>query len=68
MMDGNIFKGERDPNRIDVNDPVEVEYVHHQFPWLSHKKIREVIEKHGPDRDAVEAALERTGSSKANQV
>lgn len=67
MMDNKIFKGQRDRSRIDVHDPIDVEYVHHQFPWLSHKQIREIIEKHGPDRDAVEAVLERAGSSRGNR-
>jgi hypothetical protein len=64
MTENKIFRGQRDPNRIDVNNPVDVEYVHHQFPWLSHKQIKEIIQKHGPDRDAVQAVLERAGSSR----
>ena len=65
MSESSIFKGQRDRRVIDVNDPIDVEYVHHQFPWLSHKEIREVIKKHGPDRDAVQTVLERSG--KRNQ-
>jgi hypothetical protein len=61
MAESKIFKGHRDPHIIDVNDPVDVEYVRHQFPWLSHKEIRDAIKEHGPDRDAVQAALERPG-------
>lgn len=64
MRDSNIFRGQRDRSRIDINDPIDVNYVHHQFPWLTHKQIKEIIEKHGPDRDAVQAVLERAGSSK----
>ena len=50
-----------------MNDPVDVEYVHHQFPWLSHEQIKEAIEKHGPDRDAVQAVLEQSGSSRHDE-
>lgn len=57
-----ILKGQRDRRRIDVNDPVDVEYVHHQFPWLSHQEIKEAIKKYGPDREDVRTALERAGA------
>lgn len=67
MKNSGIFEGHRDRSRIDVNDPIDVEYVHHQFPWLSHKQIKEVIEKYGPDRDTVQAVLEKAGSSKDEQ-
>ncbi len=59
MSESKIFKGQRDRRIIDVNDPVDVQYVHHQFPWLSHKQIREVIEEHGPDRETVQSVLEQ---------
>lgn len=61
MATSNIFKGQRDRREIDVNDPIDVNYVHHQFPWLSHKEIKEVIKKHGPDRETVESILEKSG-------
>ena len=64
MMENKTPRGQRDPHVIDVNNPIDVEYVHHQFPWLSHKQIKEIIQKHGPDRDAVQSVLERSGSSK----
>lgn len=64
MTDDKIFRGERDRSRIDVNDPIDVEYVHHQFPWLSHKEIKDIIKKHGPDRNRVEAVLEKSGSGR----
>ncbi|MGC1240433.1 MAG: DUF3606 domain-containing protein [Chryseosolibacter sp.] len=67
MTDNKVFRGQRDRSRIDVNDPVDVEYVHHQFPWLSHAQIKEIIRKFGPDRDAVQAVLEKEGSSSREQ-
>lgn len=66
MTRENVVRGQRDWSRIDVNDPIDVEYVHHQFPWLSHKEIKDVIKEHGPDRDRVEAFLERAGNKKKN--
>lgn len=68
MTESKIFKGQRDRSVIDINDPIDVEYVHHQFPWLSHKDIKDVIRKHGPDREAVQAVLERlSGSSHTDE-
>jgi hypothetical protein len=64
MPDNKVLRGQRDRNRIDVNDRAEVEYVHYQFPWLSHQEIKDAIKKHGPDRDAVLSFLERAGSTK----
>jgi len=61
MPHNRIFQGQRDRSRIDANDPIDVNYVHHQFPWLSHKQIKEIIKKHGPDRDTVQSVLERAG-------
>lgn len=60
MRQNDIFRGQRDRSRIDLNDPIDVRYIKHQFPWFSEKEIRTVIKEHGPDREAVEAALERT--------
>jgi hypothetical protein len=65
MLDNKVFQSQRDRSRIDVNDPVDVEYVHYQFPWLSHGQIKEVIREHGPDRETVLTVLQRT-SSKEN--
>jgi hypothetical protein len=59
----NLQQDKRDGSRIDANDPLQVNYVHHQFPWLSYEEIKKAIKEKGPDRDAVTAYLERKGSS-----
>jgi hypothetical protein len=64
MPESKVLKGQRDRRVIDINDPIDVEYVHHQFPWLSREQIRDVIKKHGPDRESVQAALERPGQDR----
>lgn len=66
MAADKTYQSQKDLNRIDVNDPVQVQYVHYQFPWLSYEEIKEAIRKHGPDREAVQAYLERLGRSKDN--
>jgi len=63
MTESKIFKGQRDRSVIDVNDPVDVEYLHHQFPWLTHKEIKDAIKQHGPDRETVQSMLQRAGAS-----
>lgn len=67
MTERRTVHGVKDRSMIDVNDPIEVEYVHHQFPWISSNEIREVIKQHGPDRDAVEAALDRMRSDRERE-
>ena len=67
MAESKIFRGQRDRSVIDLNDPIDVEYVHHQFPWLSHDKIREIIKKHGPDRDTVQSVLERSSGARSDE-
>lgn len=64
MTESRIFKGQRDRSVIDVNDPVDVQYLHHQFPWLTQKEIKDAIRQHGPDREAVQTILERASTSR----
>jgi len=61
MTESKSFKAIRDRRVIDINDPLDVGYVHHQFPWLSHREIVEAIKKYGPDRHRVETELEGAG-------
>ncbi|MDB5278602.1 MAG: hypothetical protein JWR61_3557 [Ferruginibacter sp.] len=48
----NLVDG-RDDTKIDINDASEVEYVHQQFPNMSHQQIVEAIKTKGPSRQAV---------------
>lgn len=67
MTESRILTGQRDRSVIDANDPIDVNYVHYQFPWLSHQQIKEIIQKHGPDRDSVYSVLERGGTRKDSE-
>ena len=67
MTETRTFRGQKDRSRIDVNDTIDVEYIHYQFPWLSHNEIKDVIKKHGPDRDVVLTVLERSASHRQNE-
>lgn len=55
--------GQQDRVRIDSKDASEVEYVHQQFPHLSHQQVVEAIEKFGPFRDNVTDYLKSIGKS-----
>ncbi|MEO6547704.1 MAG: DUF3606 domain-containing protein [Ferruginibacter sp.] len=50
MADNKNISDNRDNNKIDVNDPSEVEYVHQQFPNLKHSDIVDAIRLKGPSR------------------
>ncbi len=63
MTESKVLKGQGDRSRIDINDPYDVGYVQLQFPWLTRSQIKQAIREYGPDRDSVEAALERLGNT-----
>lgn len=53
MADNKQKEDKRDRNKIDINDSGEVEYVHKQFPNLSHSDVVEAIRRKGPNREDV---------------
>lgn len=53
MADSKSKTGKQDRIRVDSNDPSEVEYVHKQFPKLSHQAIYGAIRAAGPYRDDI---------------
>ncbi len=59
MADDKNVRDGRDRAKIDLNDPSEVEYIHQQFPGMSHQQIVDAIEAKGPSREAVMAYLEK---------
>ncbi|MDN3656180.1 DUF3606 domain-containing protein [Ferruginibacter paludis] len=61
-MDNKKMQNGRDKSRIDVNDPAEAEYVHQQFPNLSHEQIIQAIKEKGPSRQAVMNYLSTKGN------
>lgn len=62
MTDNKNIHDGRDNSKIDINDPSEVEYVHQQFPGLSHEQIVEAIKTKGPSREAVMNYLKTKGA------
>jgi hypothetical protein len=59
MSDNKDSRDGRDRSKVDSNDTSEVEYVHQQYPHLSHEQVLEAIKAHGPNREAINAFLEK---------
>lgn len=53
MSDSKQNVGVQDRIRIDANDKSEVEYVHQQFPWMTHEQVQKAIKEKGPYREDV---------------
>jgi len=45
MSDKKNTRDGRDSSKIDLNDASEVEYVHQQFPGLSHQQVLKAIKE-----------------------
>jgi len=59
MTDNKQLKGTQDRIRINGLESYEVEYLHQKFPWLSHQTVKDAVDKYGPNRNKVEAHLDR---------
>lgn len=53
MSDDKSKVGKQDDIRVDANDPSEVEYLHRQFPHLTHDQVKKAIKEKGPMRQAI---------------
>lgn len=53
MSDNKENVGKQDRIRVNSQDPNEVEYVHRQFPSLSHEEVLQAIKRAGPFRDEI---------------
>ncbi len=57
MSDQKNNTGAQDRKRVDSNDPSEVEYLHSQFPHLTHQQVSDAVKSKGPMRDDIEKYL-----------
>jgi len=65
MSDNKNVQDGRDRSKVDSQDKNEVEYVHQQFPGLSHEQIKEAIAAAGPVRkDIMEWLNKKHGGKK----
>lgn len=53
MSDNKANIGKQDRIRVSAKDPNEVEYVHRQFPSLTHEQVVAAIKRAGPLREEV---------------
>jgi hypothetical protein len=58
-MDNKNNKGKQDRIRVDSKSSSEVEYVHQQFPNLSHQAITGAVRAAGPLRKDIMAYLKK---------
>jgi hypothetical protein len=58
MSDNKSINDGRDRSRVDANDPGEVEYLHRQYPNLTHEQVLNVVKQSGPLRSDIVRELE----------
>ena len=63
MSDNKQNNDGRDSAKIDRNDASEVEYVHQQFPNLTHQQVVDAVNEKGPSREAVMNYLNSLGKN-----
>jgi hypothetical protein len=64
MSDNKNLKGQQDRNKVNANEPYEVEDLHQKYPHLSHQTVKDAVIKHGPDRKKIESYLNGLGKDK----
>lgn len=57
MSDNKNMNTNQDRIRVDSNDKNEVEYVHQQFPHLTHQQVLDAVKAKGPMREDIMAYL-----------
>lgn len=57
MSDNKQLRGKQDRNKVNSQEPYEVEDLHQKYPHLSHDEVREAVKKFGPDRENIEKHL-----------
>jgi hypothetical protein len=58
MSDNKSMNDGRDRSRVDSQDPSEVEYLHRQYPNLTHEQVLNTVKQAGPLRSDIERELE----------
>ena len=58
MSDNKQIKGQQDRNKVNAQEPYEVEDLHQKYPNLNHQTVKDAVDKHGPDRKKIETYLD----------
>jgi hypothetical protein len=61
MPDNKNKQDGRDRSKVDSKDKSEVEYLHRQYPQLSHQQVYAAVKKAGPSRTAIKKYLSDKG-------
>lgn len=61
MADNKSKKGKQDRSKVNSKEAYEVEYLHSQYPNLSHQAIYAAVRKAGPGRAAIKKYLQGKG-------
>lgn len=64
MSDNKSINDGRDRSRVDSNDASEVEYLHRQYPNLTHEQVLNAVKQAGPLRTDIEQELDLLNNSK----
>jgi hypothetical protein len=60
-MDNKNKTGKADRNKVNSKEPYEVEYLHRQYPDLSHQQVAGAVRAAGPERKDIVAYLQKKG-------
>lgn len=61
MADDKMKRDGRDRSRVSSSEAYEVEYLHQQYPRLSHQQVYAAVRKAGPNRKKIEEYLRGKG-------
>ena len=64
MADNKQQRGQQDRNKVNAQEPYEVEDLHQKYPNLSHQTVADAVKTYGPDRKKIEAHLDGIHSGK----
>ena len=60
-MDNKKTQDGRDRSKVNSKEAYEVEYLHQQYPKLSHQQVYAAVRKAGPSRAKIETYLQGKG-------
>jgi hypothetical protein len=61
MADNKTKTGRADRDKVNAMEAYEVEYLHQQYPKLSHQQVRGAVRAAGPERKNIISYLEKKG-------
>lgn len=59
MTDNKSKTGKADRNKVNAKEAYEVEYLHKQYPNLSHQQVADAVRAAGPERKNIVSYLQQ---------